>query len=104
MKHVRTRYVLAALAIADATLLLGGVPLQRYSWIAARDPAAAGGTQTLWMLLAANLGMLLVAFAAMYAAMLLSKRAWIFARGVVPMRYGLMFARSSLTRRTSRPR
>jgi hypothetical protein len=95
MMYVRTRYLCVCVAVADAAVVAGGVPLQHYSWSAVHDPSSS--VHTLGTLLLANTLLLLVVLAGFAAALALSKRAWMFST-----RYGLAYVRSNLARRVRR--
>jgi hypothetical protein len=77
MMRIRTRYICASIAIADAALVFGGVPLQRYSWSVAAQTAP--DSNLVLMLIAANVGLLLLALGGLLASMVLARRGVRFA-------------------------
>lgn len=66
MKQIRTRYLCAYMALADATLALGAAPLLRLTWLAIAQRHA--DSALLVELLAANLALLAIVLAAMMAS------------------------------------
>jgi hypothetical protein len=77
MTRIRTRYIIACIAIADAALVFGGVPLQRYSWSVAAQ--SAPDSNLVLTLIAANVGLLLLALCGMLASLVLARRGVRFA-------------------------
>ena len=89
MMRLRTRYVFAGVATIDATLIFGGVPLQRYSWNVALQPSP--DPTLVLLLLAANIALLLIALCGVYATMTLARRGF----GLAVRRAARFFARPS---------
>jgi hypothetical protein len=75
--YVRTRYLCACVAITDAAVIFGGVPLQRVSWSTAMQPDP--DAHTVLMLIAANVALLVVALIGLSAAAILGRRGVRFA-------------------------
>lgn len=73
MKKIRTRFLFAVIVVADLTIVLGGIPLLRYTYLALE--AHAGNVPLLLQLLFANLSMMLLVLAAMFACGMLGVRA-----------------------------
>jgi hypothetical protein len=65
MKTLRARFLFLVIVAADVTIVLGGIPLLRDTYLAVEQRAS--DVPLLFQLLVANLSMLLLVFAAMYA-------------------------------------
>lgn len=65
MKRIRSRFLFAVVVAADMTIVLGGIPLLRDTYLALRQHAT--DVPLLLQLLVANLSLLLLAIAAMFA-------------------------------------
>ncbi len=98
MMYVRTRYLCLFVAGSDATLIGGGVPLQKYSW----DLASSGNADvhSILVALVANLAMLVVALCGLMGGCLLLQRGAFF----MIKHFAATFVRSSLMQRTRLPR
>jgi len=78
MKKIRARFLFVVIVLADLTIVLGGVPLLRETYLALA--ARATDVPLLLQLLVANLSMMLLVLAAMFAWGMLGVR---FVRGVL---------------------
>ena len=94
---IRARFLFAVVVVADLTIILGGIPLLRDTYLALSYRAT--DATLLLQLLVANLALLLLVIAAMFACGMLGARAM---RGVI--RYGpTIFAQPIRARRTRYP-
>lgn len=73
MKAIRARFLFAMIVLADVTIVIGGIPLLRYTYLAISQ--RAGDMPLLLQLLLANIAMLLLVTAAMFACGMLGVRA-----------------------------
>ncbi len=73
MKTIRARFLLAVIVAADATIVVGGIPLLHDTYMAVSQ--RAGDMPLLLQLLLANVAMLLLVIAAMFAYGMLGVRA-----------------------------
>ena len=73
MKTIRARFLLAVIVAADTTIVIGGIPLLRYTYMAVSE--RAGDMPLLIQLLLANIAMLLLMTGAMFASGMLGMRA-----------------------------
>jgi hypothetical protein len=65
MSHLRARFLFAVIVAADVTIILSGIPLLRYTYLAVQQ--RAGDIPLLVQLLVANMSLLLLVTAAMSA-------------------------------------
>lgn len=72
MMYVRSRYLCGVIALSDAALVSGGVPLERYSWSIASQPVV--NAQLVLLLLLANFAMLALLLCGMLSAIVLTRR------------------------------
>ncbi len=72
MKSIRARFLFVVIVAADVTAVFGGIPLLRYTYLALAQ--RAGDVPLLLQLLVANLTMLLLVVAAMFAWGILGAR------------------------------
>lgn len=72
MINLRVRYLCAIAAAVDATLVFGGVPLQRYSWTVATQPSP--DATLVLMLIGANVLLLGVALCGVCVSTALARR------------------------------
>ncbi len=70
---IRAPFLLAVVVAADITIVVGGIPLLRYTYMALGE--RAGDLPLLVQLLLANVAMLLLVIGAMFACGLLGARA-----------------------------
>lgn|GEM_PF-5311877 len=73
MKAIRARFLFAMIVLADVTIVIGGIPLLRDTYVALSE--RAGDMPLLLQLLSANVAMLLLLTAAMFACGMLGVRA-----------------------------
>jgi hypothetical protein len=72
MKNIRARFLFVVIVAADVTAVFGGIPLLRYTYLALAQ--RAGDVPLLLQLLVANLSMMLLVVAAMFAWGMLGAR------------------------------
>lgn len=73
MKNIRARFLFLVVVAADVTIIFGGIPLLRYTYLALAQ--RAGDVPLLLQLLVANLSLMLLVVAAMFAWGMLGARA-----------------------------
>ncbi|HEX5275616.1 MAG TPA: hypothetical protein VFW34_10105 [Candidatus Rubrimentiphilum sp.] len=73
MKKIRARFLFVVIVAADVTVVFGGIPLLRDTYVALAQHA--GDVPLLLQLLVANLSMMLLVVAAMFAWGMLGARA-----------------------------
>ncbi len=73
MKNIRARFLFMVVGAADVTIVLGGIPLLRDTYLALEQ--RAGDVPLLLQLLVANLSLMLLVVAATFACGMLSVRA-----------------------------
>jgi hypothetical protein len=73
MKTVRSRFLFAVVVASDVTIILGGIPLLRDTYLALQE--RAGDVPLLLQLLVANVSLMLLVMAAMFACGMLGVRA-----------------------------
>jgi len=73
MKKIRARFLFVVIVAADVTVVLAGIPLLRYTYLALAQ--RAGDVPLLLQLLVGNLSMMLLVVAAMFASGMLGARA-----------------------------
>ena|SRR5437588_480599 len=73
MRKIRARFLFVIIVAADVTIVLGGIPLLRYTYLALQQ--RAGDVPLLLQLLVANLSLMLLVVAAMFACGMLGVRA-----------------------------
>lgn len=96
--YVRTRYLILWIVVSDITLVSGGYPLLRYTWMLLESHHAT--TNALLVALLGNLGLLCLAAGGLIAATMLAQRgAWFLLR-----RYAEAYARPASVRQTPRSR
>jgi hypothetical protein len=95
---IGTQFLFAVIVAADATIVFGGIPLLRYTYLALSEHAT--DVSLLLQLLVANMTLLLLCVAAMWACGMLGIRA---VRGVFRL-VPIVFSRPSRARRTKYPR
>ncbi len=73
MKNIRARFLFMVVGVADVTIVLGGIPLLRDTYLALEQ--RAGDVPLLLQLLVANLSLMLLVVGAMFACGMLGVRA-----------------------------
>ena len=73
MKKIRARFLFTVIVVADVTVVLGGIPLLRDTYMALEQ--RAGDVPLLVQLLVANLSMMSLVVGAMFACGMLGARA-----------------------------
>jgi hypothetical protein len=73
MKHIGARFLFVVIVAADMTIVLGGIPLLRDTYLALEQRTS--DVPLLFQLLAANLSMMLLVLTAMFAWGMLGVRA-----------------------------
>jgi len=73
MRNIRARFLFVVVVVADVTIVLGGVPLLRYTYLALAQRAT--DVPLLLQLLVANMSMMLLVVGAMLAWGMLGARA-----------------------------
>ena len=89
---MKTRYLCGFVLASDAVMLLGGVPLMRYTWLAI---ARQADTSVLLLLLVANLTLLGLCLCAMLASAVAAQRGARFAFTRLSRRFFAQRSRAS---------